>query len=115
MEGVPVAIDFRPPLVNRAVVVGGGLLGNGRSRGCSPTAASTVTLATRARRGRARRSARPAATRATCPRSTSPASTATTLAEAPFDEADLVVVALPSRAFRTVVDGAAGHARRCSA
>ena len=110
LEGVPVAIDFVAALV-KVVVVGGGTWGTGFSRlladrghdgRCSPAATPRT-------RGR---SARPAATRATSPTSTCAAIDATTVDEAPIADAELVVVAVPSRAFGSVVAVAARRRAR---
>ena len=66
-------------------------------------------------RRRRRPSPPPGATRATSPRRGSTSVAATTIAEAPVADADLVVVAVPSSAFESVVAGAAGRRARCSA
>ena len=94
--------------MNRAVVVGGGSWGTGFSRLLADRGI-TVTLATR-------RSEDAAAIRETgrnpryLPEVDLADVSAASLAEAPVAEADLVVVALPSRAFRTVVESLPGSA-----
>ena len=56
------------------------------------------------------RSARPGATRATCREVDLDGVDATTIDEAPVADAELVVVAVPSRAFRSVVEALPGDA-----
>jgi glycerol-3-phosphate dehydrogenase (NAD(P)+) len=86
-----------------AVVVGAGA-GGRRSRACSPSRGTTSTLACRDPE-QARAIARRAEPRY-LPTSSCAESRAA-LAEAPSTDADLVVVAVPSRAFGEVVAGAA--------
>ncbi len=106
LEGVPVTIDFRPPVVRTAVVVGGGSWGTGFSRFLADHGLD-VTLATR-------QAEDAAAIRETGrnPRFMTEVDlsdvAATTVADAPVAEADLVVVAVPSRAFRSVVESLPG-------
>jgi glycerol-3-phosphate dehydrogenase (NAD(P)+) len=92
----------------RAVVVGGGTWGTGFSRLLADREFD-VTLAVRDPEV-----ARAIAETGRNPRYSSSISlsgiAATTIAEAPFGEAELVVVAVPSRSFREVVEGLPGTA-----
>ncbi len=96
-----------------AVVVGGGSWGTGFSRLLADRGLE-VTLATRDADDAA-------AIRETgrnprfLPQVDLDGIAATTIEEAPFAEADLVVAALPSRAFREVVGARCRATRRCSA